>query len=164
MSPAIPPTVSITATEKRGKALCAASAIRRGEPIFTFHGEVRADAASHPNALQIGEDAYLNSTDGFDDYLNHSCDPNCEIDFKTMELVARRDIQAGEELTYDYHTTEYDLTAHNRDLSFECACGSSSCLKQVKGFRHLSPDEKEHIQEKLSPFLRCRHEAEKKHG
>jgi uncharacterized protein len=40
-------------------------------------------------------------------FLNHSCDPNCELvnaddDDGRIELRATRDIAAGEELTIDY--------------------------------------------------------------
>lgn len=37
-------------------------------------------------------------------YINHSCRPNCETDVKGKEIIvtAKRTIQAGEELTYDY--------------------------------------------------------------
>lgn len=35
--------------------------------------------------------------------INHSCDPNCGFDaVDTGLLIAKRDIQAGEEITYDY--------------------------------------------------------------
>lgn len=42
-------------------------------------------------------------------FVNHSCEPNCEIQkwsvdgLFRMALFAQRDIKAGEELTYDYN-------------------------------------------------------------
>src|SRR5947208_2083490 len=35
--------------------------------------------------------------------LNHSCDPNCEAELvdKSIWIVARRDIRAGEEITFN---------------------------------------------------------------
>ena len=39
-------------------------------------------------------------------FINHSCKPNCysQIDGKTIWIRAGRNIQPGEELTYDYYT------------------------------------------------------------
>lgn len=42
--------------------------------------------------------------------INHSCAPNCEIDlyWKRVFIFAKRNIKAGEELTYDYDTEYFD--------------------------------------------------------
>ena len=39
-------------------------------------------------------------------FINHACKPNCytEIVGRTIWIRAARNIKAGEELTYDYHT------------------------------------------------------------
>ena len=39
-------------------------------------------------------------------YINHACKPNCytQIIGRTIWVRAARNIKAGEELTYDYHT------------------------------------------------------------
>jgi uncharacterized protein len=39
-------------------------------------------------------------------YINHACHPNCYVDIvgHTIWIVASRDIEKGEELTYDYNT------------------------------------------------------------
>ena len=57
---------------------------------------------------------------------NHSCDPNTE--FAGLNLVARRDIRGGEELTVDY-ATFYD----SRMTPFDCDCGSPTCRGRVVG-------------------------------
>lgn len=43
-------------------------------------------------------------------FINHSCAPNCEADGpkRRIFIVARRDIKAGEELTYDYGKEYFD--------------------------------------------------------
>src|SRR5208283_1452802 len=37
-------------------------------------------------------------------FLNHSCDPNCEVEWagEHLWIIAKRDIRAGEELTFNY--------------------------------------------------------------
>lgn len=58
---------------------------------------------------------------GDERYMNHSCDPNTWwSDNDTM--VARRDIQPGEEVTYDYATTETTIP-----YTMTCRCGSENC-------------------------------------
>jgi len=39
-------------------------------------------------------------------YINHACSPNCyvDIDGRHIWILASRDIEPGEELTYDYNT------------------------------------------------------------
>ena len=61
------------------------------------------------------------------DSINHSCDPNLGL-VAAIRLVARRDIAVGEELTYDYATSDsvpYD--------EFDCACASPTCRGTVRG-------------------------------
>ncbi len=61
------------------------------------------------------------------DSINHSCDPNLGL-VAANRLVARRDIAVGEELTYDYATSDsvpYD--------EFDCACASPTCRGTVRG-------------------------------
>jgi SET domain-containing protein len=57
-------------------------------------------------------------------FINHCCDPNCEtdeIDGKIW-IQALRDIQAGEELTYDYC-----LFDGEEDDPAICHCGAKKC-------------------------------------
>lgn len=47
-------------------------------------------------------------------FVNHSCEPNCEMQkwsvsgLSRMGLFALRDIQPGEELSYDYNFSLYN--------------------------------------------------------
>lgn len=56
--------------------------------------------------------------------INHSCDPNCESDEieGRVWIFAIRDIEAGEELTYDY--SMYDGEG---DDDAPCHCGAAIC-------------------------------------
>ena len=55
-------------------------------------------------------------------YLNHSCDPNCEVDElkNRVWILAIRNIAAGEELLWDYNLYDDDDPA-------PCHCGSAKC-------------------------------------
>ena len=60
-------------------------------------------------------------------YMNHSCQPTCWFvqggpDFTGL-MVAARDLSPGEEITYDYATSEdCDLQP-----SWECHCHATAC-------------------------------------
>jgi uncharacterized protein len=61
-----------------------------------------------------------------DNYINHSCAPNMGYDFEG-NVIADRDIRAGEELTLDY-----GCFAVNLDEPFECDCSAPDCRKRVR--------------------------------
>ncbi len=70
-------------------------------------------------------------------YINHSCDPNCDMN-SNGDVYAIRFIKAGEEITFDYVTISKEryLKAPQEYFwdprwSFDCLCGSSNCHKQI---------------------------------
>jgi hypothetical protein len=64
--------------------------------------------------------------------LNHSCDPNVILDTENMVMVARYDIAKGDELSFFYPSTEWEMAA-----PFICLCGASNCIHVVAGARFL---------------------------
>jgi hypothetical protein len=60
--------------------------------------------------------------EGMAAYVNHSCDPNCEVDEikDRVWIFAIRDIAAGEELLWDYNLYDDEDPA-------PCHCGSPKC-------------------------------------
>ena len=62
-------------------------------------------------------------------YINHSCDPNCAVETttETIWIVALRDIQAGEELSFNYG---YDAREYEK---FPCHCGARNCCGYILG-------------------------------
>jgi SET domain-containing protein len=68
-------------------------------------------------------------------WINHSCDPNAEsiIEGDRIYLDAIRDIQPGEEITFDYHliTEERHTPAVKR--RYPCACGAPNCRGTMLG-------------------------------
>ena len=123
-------------TAKGGHAVYTIAAIRRGEVIAVWSGKLVASARLEtlpPEvrrfSLQVEEDLYLVSLTDCEpaDFVNHSCDPNAGL-LGQISLVAMRDILPGEEITYDYATSDgssYD--------EFSCGCGSKLCRGRVCG-------------------------------
>jgi SET domain-containing protein len=146
--------VSRASTPPKGLGLVAKKGHRRGDKLLEFSGElVTRKNVKNPNAaLQVEGDLFLESRGTIDENLNHSCAPNCCVDFRDLTLVALRDIPAGEELTFDYNTSEYDLIEQGCD--FLCCCGSENCIGHVKGFRYLDMKHRSRIKPLLSMFLR----------
>jgi len=59
--------------------------------------------------------------------INHSCDPNCEIDIikDHIWIIALRKIKKGEELTYNYGFDLEDFEDH------PCRCGAKNCVGYI---------------------------------
>jgi D-alanine-D-alanine ligase len=58
--------------------------------------------------------------------INHSCDPNAWL--SGLNLVARKQIDAGSEITMDYATFCNEAMAE-----FECSCGATDCRETIRG-------------------------------
>jgi uncharacterized protein len=107
--------------------------IRKGTPLIEYVGEkiTKAQAAERIDA----ENPFIFSLDDETDvdgdvpwnparFLNHSCEPNAEAEIigEQIWILALRDIQAGEEITYNY---SYDLEGYE---DHPCRCGSAKCV------------------------------------
>ena len=57
--------------------------------------------------------------------INHSCDPNCEVDGVGLKLwiYSIKDIKKNDELTYDYG---FSFDKDYKD--FPCRCGTKKCV------------------------------------
>ncbi|MFO1129545.1 MAG: SET domain-containing protein-lysine N-methyltransferase [Rhodospirillales bacterium] len=89
---------------------------------------------SHADVFQVGPDLFLPPYGGLDDFTNHSCEPNCglRVDPSGFDMIALRDIAAGEELTYDYSTHQ-----EHPEEDMVCHCGTPSCRGTVRSFSQL---------------------------
>jgi len=99
--------------------------------------------------LQLDEDLYLLTGEEPEpnDCFNHSCDPNLGF-FGQIGLVALRDIQAGEELMFDYAMSDgspYD--------EFKCFCGSANCRGKITGNDWKLPELWGKYKGYFSPYL-----------
>ena len=62
-------------------------------------------------------------------YINHSCDPNCEVDIIKNEIwiSSIKKIKKGEELSYDYGYP-FDKDDYSDHI---CKCGSIKCVGYI---------------------------------
>lgn len=109
-----------------------------GERVGKKESERRGNA-QHARSLETGDAAVYIFTlnDEFDldgnlpwntaRLINHSCEPNCEaqIDRLRIFIHALRDIQPGEELTFDYG---FDVDCYE---DHRCLCGKSGCVGYI---------------------------------
>lgn len=124
------------------KGLFARRAFRKDEILVTLDGPVIDHSTRY--SVQIDEARHVDGTPESNGYLNHSCRPNAYVDWNGVYLRALRDIVPGEEITNNYLTTDWELSA-----PFTCTCGAPECRGEIRGFRFLSPSE----QRALGPFV-----------
>ena len=116
-----------------------------GEEIAAFSaGTISAEPTYL--TVQVGIGKHITLQPEFLQYINHSCDPNVFFDTTTMKLVALKDLDAGEELTFFYPSTEWKMTQ-----PFQCYCGSPQCLGEIKGAAYLSKEAQEKY--RLTDFI-----------
>jgi hypothetical protein len=60
--------------------------------------------------------------------INHSCNPNCQVESKGLKLwiSSIRDIKKNEELSYDY-----GFSFDENYKEFPCKCGSNNCCGYI---------------------------------
>ena len=139
------------------KILVTIKNIEKDEVLFNFERKF----LDHPikTSLQVDEGLHQISSDpeSIENFLNHSCEPNGYIDFQDLTFRALRNIKMGEELTFNYLTTEWDMAN-----KFDCECLSKYCFKKIKGFKYLTFIQKSRLSPLLSPFLKNKLILEKK--
>ena len=88
------------------------------------------DVQEQPDYLtiQIEEKKHIHLSPEFLQYVNHSCSPNVLFNTSTMNFECVSDILQGDQLTFFYPATEWDMSQ-----PFECNCGSTNCLGLIKG-------------------------------
>ncbi|XP_073843875.1 histone-lysine N-methyltransferase ash1 [Musca autumnalis] len=144
----IAPGVERFMTENKGWGVRTKLPIPKGTYILEYVGEVVTEREFKDRMATI----YLNDTHhyclhldgglvidghrmGSDcRFVNHSCEPNCEIQkwsvngLSRMALFAKRPIQEGEELTYDYN-----FSLFNPSEGQPCRCNTPNCRGVIGG-------------------------------
>lgn len=146
----MPQKITIKETDK-GKSLFAAQKIPKGEIILAF--ERHFTGTRTRTSMQIDENLHQESTgpNMAENLINHSCDPNAFIEFSDLTLRALHTILAGEEITFNYCTTEWVSAA-----PFQCKCGSKNCIGYYSGFSFLSKEQQKEIEPFVSPYIKKR--------
>lgn len=127
----------------QGRGAFATRRIRPGQRIVEYAGEritseegdrrYREDGMRrhHTFLFTLGENTLIdgNRTGNDARYINHSCDPNCEaiIDDDRVFIHAKKNIQPGIELTYDYQYERQDDHDESTERFYVCRCGSPKC-------------------------------------
>lgn len=143
-----------------GKAVYAATPFPKDGRIIEFKGprihKSRLPASFSGNNdrfVQIDTEYYMGASGGVDDLINHSCDPNAGLRFtrEGIFLHALRDIEPGEEITWDYSTTMFESGWH-----MACLCRSANCRGEIGDFAELPGDVRDHYRLLgiIPPYLR----------
>ena len=132
-----------------GNGIFASRDIKKGEKVIRYIGDkISKSEGNRRSALRIKK--FLNSektgsvyifelNKKFDidgnvrrnkaRYINHSCDPNCEVDILNDEIwiSSIKKIKKGSELNYDYGY-EFDKDDYK---DHTCKCGSKNCIGYI---------------------------------
>lgn len=127
------------------KLVCAED-LPAGKALARFGARERLTAPSYLT-VQVSETEHILLDPPILQYVNHSCSPNVYFDTATWELVSLQPIRAGEELTYFYPSSEWDMAR-----GFRCQCGHAQCLGTIQGARYLDPRTLERF--RLTPHVR----------
>ena len=127
----------------QGLGAFATRTIRAGTRIGEYTGECLTedevnrrhddDTAARASTFlfQVSDALYVDAErEGGDErYINHSCDPNCEIELEGARIVIRaiRTIPAGTELTYDYALELEEQPLPSWERLYACRCGAPAC-------------------------------------
>jgi len=145
-----PADLELRATHGRGDGVFATRAFRRGETVLIGEIACHLDGNS-AHASQVGPFEYVLLA-GLGPIVNHSCDPNCGVSVNesgAYDLVARRDIAGGEEITFDYAMRNYTIER----FPAECRCGAYNCRGSVSGWRDLPHELKSAYAGLVAPYL-----------
>jgi len=99
------------------------------EQFNSTYGDDYKPGDLHVWAFEVREGLYIDGDvpENIAKYANHSCDENCEavMEEDRIWISAKRDIAAGEELTFDYRFPLKDFLYH------PCRCSAPNCCGYI---------------------------------
>ena len=145
-----------------GKGIIATEKIKKGTKIIQYVGEkiskkegdkrsgdriekyLKSNSSGSVYIFELNKNQDIDGNFSFNKarYINHSCNPNCEVDIIKDEIwiSSIKNIKKGDELSYDYGYT-FDKDDYK---DHECKCGSKYCIGYIissdewdKFLRHL---------------------------
>jgi hypothetical protein len=139
----------------RHRRLIALRDIARGTHLFRITGREHPKPTRY--SVQVSATLHLDQDGARDEfelvrryfwrYLDHACEPTTRI--LDREVIAVRDIAAGEGVTFHYCTTEYDMAS-----PFACLCGGPRCMGVIRGARHLTAAQRRRLAKWMPDYLR----------
>lgn len=137
-------------TDVKGEGVFATRSFRVGETVMVGVIDRELDH-NHSHASQVGENRFV-LHGGLIPKVNHSCEPNCGIRLNASgahDLVARRPIPAGQEITFDYAMRNYSVD----HFAAHCRCGSPCCRDRITGWKNLPAERKADYHGFAAPYL-----------
>ena len=135
--------IAVRTSGVHGKGVFAEVNIAEGETLIEYKGEVikwKEALRRHPHNPKEPNHTFFFSIDdkhvidgnvngNSARWINHSCKPNCEADEKKgrVFIKALRNIQAGEELNYDYGLVIDEPYTAKLKKDYQCLCGAKKC-------------------------------------
>jgi SET domain-containing protein len=127
-----------------GRGVFATTLIKRGTSIIEYKGKRSSwdDAMERPDSdpddpahtflFEIDDGRVIDARirGNAARWINHSCQPNCitqESEKGRVHIEAKRKIQPGEELTYDYRLTIDGKLTKKERAQYVCRCGTARC-------------------------------------
>lgn len=75
--------------------------------------------------IQVEPEIHISPLKFSGKYINHSCAPNTRV--SNRKFIALRDISIGEEITFDYNSTEDEIAE-----AFDCLCANDNCRVRIQ--------------------------------
>lgn len=136
----------------KGDAVLATRRFAAGDTVMVGF-LIGALTGNDSHATQVGPNRWARHG-GLGPKVNHSCDPNCGVrlnDGQAFDFVARRSIDAGQELTFDYAMRNFTID----HFPTACLCGADRCRGSVTGWKDLPAARKADYGELVAPYLRA---------
>ncbi|MEO6189494.1 MAG: SET domain-containing protein-lysine N-methyltransferase [Saprospiraceae bacterium] len=122
------------ATENNAYGLFAYISFEQNEVMFKFNSKNFVTSPTYLT-VQLDDNKHFSLDPDFLQYMNHSCDPNVFMDTQELKLIALKPIQKGDELSFFYPSTEWEM-----DQAFICNCGSVNCQGYISGANDLKSE------------------------
>lgn len=137
------PAIEVRDTCRHGKGNFAKEKLFKDELLVVLGGHIFEDTEElllpeklRDNACQISPNLVIGALaeEEIDSasYLNHSCEPNAGFKGQIF-LVAMRNIEIDEEITFDYGMVLCDNSQKKKGYALNCLCGTVSCRKIITG-------------------------------
>jgi hypothetical protein len=122
------------ALEINAHGLFANMSFKENEVVFNFRTK---NIVTKPTYLtvQLDDCVHFSLDPDFLQYMNHSCDPNIFMDTQQLKLIALKPIKKGDELSFFYPSTEWEM-----EQPFICNCGAANCHSYIGGAHSFKPE------------------------